>query len=51
MRGRAGGDIDNGEADTRRRFRAAGDRGEAALSLNQKIISLALGIGAFVAVT
>jgi hypothetical protein len=45
MGGRPGGDIDNGEADARRCLRAAGDRGKAALGLNQKVIGLALGIG------
>ena len=46
MRGGAGRDIDDGDADPRRAFRAAGDRGKAALGLDQEVIGLALGIGA-----
>ena len=35
----AGRDIGDRDADPRRRFRAAGDRGQSALGLHQKIIS------------
>ena len=50
MRGGAGRDIDDRDADARRAFRAAGDRGEAALGLDQEIIGLAMRIGAVVAI-
>ena len=50
MRGGAGGDIDDGDADARRAFRAAGDRGQTALGLDQEIVGLAIGIGPVVAV-
>ncbi len=50
MRGSAGGDIDDGDADARRAFGAAGDGGEAALGLDQQVIGLAMGIGAGVAI-
>ncbi len=50
MRGGAGRDIDHRYADPRRAFGAAGDRGQAALGLDQEIVGLAVGIGAFVAV-
>ena len=50
MRGGAGRDIDDGNADPRRPFRAAGDRGEPALGLDQQVIGLAIGVGAVVAI-
>ena len=50
MRGGAGRDIDDGDADARRAFRAAGDRGKAALGLDQEIVGLAVGIGAVIAI-
>ena len=50
MRGGAGGDIDDGNADAGRAFGAAGDRGKAALGLDQEIVGLAIGIGAVVAI-
>ena len=42
MRGGAGGDVDDRDADARRPFRAAGDRGEPALGLDQEVIGLAV---------
>jgi hypothetical protein len=50
MRGGAGRDIDDGDSDPRRAFRPAGDRGKAALGLDQEIVGLAVGIGAFIAI-
>ena len=50
MRGGAGRDIDDGNADPRRSFRPAGDRGQPALGLDQEIVGLAVGIGAVVAI-
>ena len=50
MRGGAGGDIDDGDADAGRTLGTAGDRGKAALGLDQEIIGLAFGIGAGVAI-
>ena len=50
MRGGAGGDIDDRNADPRRAFRPAGDRGQPALGLDQEIVGLAVGVGAVVAI-
>ena len=50
MRGGAGGDVDDRHADARGAFRPAGDRGEAALGLDQQIIGLAMRVGAVVAI-
>ena len=45
-----GGDVDHGDADPRRRFRPAGDGGEARFGLDQEVIGLALRIGAALAI-
>ena len=50
MRGGAGRDIDDGDADAGSAFRSAGDRGKAALGLDQQIIGLAILVRAFVTV-
>ena len=50
VRGGAGRDIDDRNADPRWSLRPAGDRGEPALGLDQKIIGLAIGVGAGVAI-
>ena len=50
VRGGAGGDIDDRQADARGAVRTAGDRGEPALGLDQEIIGLAMGVGAIVAI-
>ena len=44
------GNVDDGDADARRRFRPAGHRGEAGLRLDQQIVGLALRIGAALAI-
>jgi hypothetical protein len=51
MRGGAGGDIDDRHSDPRGAVRAAGDRSQPALGLDQEIVGLAIGIGAVIAVT
>ncbi len=50
MRGGAGRDVDDRHADARGAVRVAGDRGKAALGLDQQIIGLAVRVGAFVAI-
>ena len=46
----AGSNVDDRDADARRRFRAAGDRGEPRLGLDQQVVSLALRIRAALAI-
>ena len=50
MSGGAGCDIDNGDTDTRRAVRPAGDRGKPAFGLDQQIVCLAMRVGALVAI-
>ena len=50
MRGGAGGDIDDRQANARRAVRTAGDRGEPAFRLDQEIVGLAMGVGAVIAI-
>jgi hypothetical protein len=45
-----GADVADRDADARRRFRPAGDRGDAGLGLDQHVVGLALGVGAGVAI-
>ena len=50
MRGGAGRDIDDGDADARRAVRSAGDRGKSAFGLDQQVVGLAVRVGAVVAI-
>ena len=46
----AAADVRDGDADAARRIRAAGDRGETRLALNEKVVSLHLGVRAAFAI-